>query len=61
MSCILDQNVWSKMKLLLICAVNKVSIWSLCSAAFIEASSSTLCPSLAVWAGFMAILLLYHA
>lgn len=49
------------MNLLVICVVNKFSIWSLCSAAFIEAPYSMLCPSLAVWAGFMAILLLYHA
>lgn len=35
MSCILDQSVWSKMQLVLICAMNKDFIWSLCSAAFI--------------------------
>jgi len=51
MSCILDQSVWSKMKLLLICAVNKNVIWSLCSAAFIGVPSDTLCPSLAVECG----------
>lgn len=37
MSCILDQSVQSKMKLLIICAANRVFIWSLCSAAFREA------------------------
>lgn len=48
MSCILDQSVWSKMKLLLICAVNKNFIWSLCSAAFLWVPSNMLCPSSAV-------------
>lgn len=51
MSCILDQSVWSKRKLLLIYAMKKNFIRWFCSAAFIGVLSSTLCPSSAVECG----------